>query len=37
MKQKLKNNKGITIVTLVITIVIMLILSGVTVKITTGK
>ena len=37
MKQKLKNNKGITIVTLVITIVIMLILAGVTVKITTGK
>ena len=37
MKQKLKNNKGITIVTLVITIIIMLILAGVTVKITTGK
>ena len=37
MKQKLKNNNGITIVTLVITIVIMLILAGVTVKITTGK
>ena len=37
MKQKLKNNNGITIVTLVITIIIMLILAGVTVKITTGK
>ena len=36
MKQKLKNNKGITIVALVITIIIMLILAGVTVKIATG-
>ena len=36
MKQKLKNNKEITIVALVITIIIMLILAGVTVKIATG-
>lgn len=36
MKQKLKNNNGITVVALVITIIIMLILAGVTVKIATG-
>ena len=36
MKQKLKNEKGITLVALVITIIVLLILAGVTLSMVMG-
>ena len=37
MKKKLLKQKGITIMTLVITVIIMLILAGVALKVTMGE
>ena len=37
MKNKLKNNKGITLVALVVTIVVLLILAGVSINLVVGQ
>ena len=37
MKQKLKNERGITLVALVITIIVLLILAGVTLSMVMGE
>ena len=37
MKQKIKNNKGITLIALVLTIIILIILAGISISILTGQ
>lgn len=37
MKQKLKENKGITIISLVVTIIVLMILAGITINMVVGK
>ena len=37
MKEKLKNKKGITLIALVITIIILIILAGIVINVTIGK